>query len=359
MSAISHKKWSEEKIGEFQERLLAWYRGHRRILPWRSRPTPYRVWIAEVMLQQTQVRTVLPYYERFLERFPDVKALAAASEDDVLQLWAGLGYYRRARDLRNAARKIVTEEKGRFPQTLEKIGRLPGVGRYTAAAVCSIGFHQSHAVVDGNVRRVIGRVHGIAAAPERFYWEEAESLLAREQPSDFNQALMELGALVCVPSHPHCSACPIRPLCRSGRQGLVPSPRGIPARVPESIEMVLLVLECEGELAIGRRSGAAFIPGKWGLPLRVINKCVRPLSAATALAGAVLGNPPHLQASRRVRHAITYRRILAHTFHADIPPPRPPFVDADRFKWVPTEDLARYLTSSLFRKSAASAGLKV
>ncbi len=360
MSVIDARKWNQNNVRKFQERLLGWYVSQRRILPWRSHPTPYRVWLAEVMLQQTQVQTVLPYYDRFLDRFPDIKALAAASEDDVLSLWAGLGYYRRARNLLRAARKIVAERKGRFPEAAEEIRRLPGVGRYTAAAIRSIAFHQADAVVDGNVRRVIGRLHGATRAPEGFFWEEAGTLLARDRPADFNQALMELGALICTPSNPRCSECPVRALCSSGRRGWISAVRRSSVRASVPVRMVLLILECQGEIVLGRNSGADFIPGSWGLPMHILNgRRDRPHSAARTLAGAILGCEPRLRVSVQVHHAITYRRILAHTFHARIPPPRPPLMDTAGFEWVPASGAARFLTSSLFHKSVAASGLKI
>ncbi len=357
---VRRRNWNLDKIERFQRLLLAWYRKHKRLLPWRSRPTPYRVWIAEVMLQQTQVRTVLPYYNRFLERFPDIKTLAAASEDEVVRSWAGLGYYRRAHDLAAAARRIVEEWRGRFPRNIDDIRRLPGVGRYTAAALCSIAFHQAQPVVDGNVRRVIGRLHGIVNAPESYFWKEAESLLSREQPSDFNQALMELGALVCTPTRPRCDVCPVRILCSSGHRGSTPSANRRPGRAFEAIEIVVLILECQGEIVLGRNTEAEFIPGLWGLPTRILDRGrYRPLSAAQALARTILGYEPGLRACARVRHAITHRRILAHSYHAKIRTPRPPLADTTPFKWVLAEESASHLTSSLFRKCVAAAGVNI
>ncbi len=174
------------------------------------------------MLQQTRITTALPYFERFLERFPDVQALASASEPDILETWAGLGYYQRARHLRCAARKIVLELGGAFPESLEEIRQLPGVGRYTAAAISSIAFHQPEPVVDGNVRRIIRRLLGVTDAPEGFFWQQARSWLVEDRAADFNQAFMELGALVCVPSRPHCGTCPVQSLCATGVHGLAP-----------------------------------------------------------------------------------------------------------------------------------------
>jgi len=346
-------KWPESRAGQFRERLLSWYGSHKRLLPWRSSPTPYRVWIAEIMLQQTRVQTVLPYYTRFLKRFPDLAALAAASEEDVLAHWAGLGYYRRARNLRKAARKVVDQWRGRFPETLEDIGGLPGVGRYTAAAIISIAFNQPHAVVDGNVRRVIRRLCGIVKAPEDLIWELAESLLAKGRARDFNQAFMELGALVCLPSRPLCDVCPVRSLCHSGHRASVPASRERlrPAQVP--VEMFLLVLECGEQIAIARQPDGGFIPGEWGLPGNTLRAAQQPLAAARRLARGILGRVPQLDLYAPVRHAITHRRILAQVWGASIEPPAPALAGAGRYAWAPRSSLDRVFTSSLFHKALA------
>lgn len=349
------RSWKREKIRKLQERLLAWYRHHKRVLPWRSNPTPYRVWIAEIMLQQTRVQTVLPYYDRFLARFPDVGALAAASESEIMELWAGLGYYRRAGQLRNAARKIITESGGRFPQTLEGIRKLPGVGRYTAGAIHSIAFSRPEPVVDGNVRRVISRLQGIAGAPDSYFWHQAESWLARDEPADFNQAVMELGALVCVPSRPLCGGCPLRSLCRSCRLNRVPPSSRRPVRAKESVQLVMLVVECDGRVLLARQAETGYIPGEWGLPVRILRKGARPLSCARSLARRVLGTVPPLHAGPSVRHGITHRRILAHVCRAALKPPLLRLADGGRFAWFQKSELGRLLTSSLYRKGMAAA----
>lgn len=245
---------------------------------------------------------------------------------------------------------------GRFPQTLEEISQLPGVGRYTAGAIYSIAFNRPQAVVDGNVRRVIGRLHGTPDAPDSFFWRQAESWLARDEPADFNQAVMELGALVCVPARPLCGECPLRSLCRSGHRDRVPPPRRRPARAPESVEVVMLVLECEGRIALARRAEDAYIPGAWGLPVRILREHSRPLSDGKDLAREILGTVPPLSARPSVRHGITHRRILAHIYQAVMEPPLPHFAAENRFAWLPRDEIGRFLTSSLFRKGLAAAG---
>ena len=198
----------------FRRALLRWYDQHRRDLPWRATRDPYRIWLSEIMLQQTRVAAVLEHYRIFLERFPNVQALAAASEEAVLGAWSGLGYYRRARMLHRCAGQIAEQHGGCFPRNAEALLALPGIGRYTAAAIASIAFAEPVAVVDGNVERVLQRLLGIKltaidlAAPQT--WPHAQALLARSRPGDFNQAMMELGATVCVPRAPRCAACPVR-----------------------------------------------------------------------------------------------------------------------------------------------------
>ena len=193
----------------FRETLLRWYRRHRRSLPWRGTRDPYRVWVSEIMLQQTRVETVRDYYRRWLREFPTLAALARAPVARVLKLWEGLGYYSRARNLHRAARQI----RGRVPETVAELQQLPGIGRYTAGAIASIAFGQRAPVVDGNVARVFTRVF---ARTDR-HWELAEVLLPSRNCGDFNQALMELGALVCLPVQPRCEKCPLRGVCRRGQ----------------------------------------------------------------------------------------------------------------------------------------------
>jgi A/G-specific adenine glycosylase len=192
----------------FRRRLLAWFDRHKRDLPWRQDRDPYRVWLSEIMLQQTRVAAVTDHYQKFLRRFPTIEKLASGRESTILAAWSGLGYYRRARMLHAAAKKIVQEHGGKFPTSVEDLRALPGIGRYTAAAIASIAFEQPVAVVDGNVERVVQRVQGKNLAGEGL-WRTAEELLDRRRPGDFNQAVMELGATVCLPREPPCLLCPV------------------------------------------------------------------------------------------------------------------------------------------------------
>src|ERR1700751_2793949 len=207
MTSLKVQTFSDSVRVAFRARLLAWYDPHARELPWRESRDPYRVWGSEIMLQQTRVAAVVEHYHEFLRRFPAVQKLAAARESSVLAAWSGLGYYRRARMLHAAAKLVAREPGGEFPRTAEELRTLPGVGRYTAAAIASIAFGEPVAVVDGNVGRVLQRFSGGRLSGEDF-WLVANSLLDRGRPGDFNQAMMELGATVCTPRGPACMACP-------------------------------------------------------------------------------------------------------------------------------------------------------
>ena len=204
---------------KFSQRLLKWYDRHgRHDLPWQTRPTPYRVWVSEIMLQQTQVATVIPYYQRFVKRFPDIQSLTAAEMDEVLHHWSGLGYYARGRNLHKAAGIIMRENGGLFPQTLDEVMALPGIGRSTAAAILALSGNQRHAILDGNVKRSLCRFHGIegypgARAVEKRLWELAEAHTPDRRIADYTQAIMDLGATLCTRGKPACGDCPMRSDC--------------------------------------------------------------------------------------------------------------------------------------------------
>jgi A/G-specific adenine glycosylase len=248
----------------FQAALLRWFDCQQRELPWRADSHPYNVWVSEIMLQQTRVAAVLEYYARFLRRFPDVYSLARARPASVLAAWSGLGYYRRARMMHAAARQIVRERGGRFPQNSAQWQELPGIGRYTAAALASICDGERCAVVDGNVKRVLERLER-TGRPD--VWETANHLLSRRRPGDFNQAMMELGATVCTPRAPKCQSCPVQKWCDSQSTSTTRKPKAAVQRHRERAELSYLLLEKKGRvLLLCRGEQETIMPGMWELP---------------------------------------------------------------------------------------------
>jgi A/G-specific adenine glycosylase len=260
-------------VKSFASRIIHWQQRHgRHALPWQASRDPYRIWLSEIMLQQTQVATVIPYFERFVARFPDLAALAAAHEDEVLALWSGLGYYSRARNLHAAARAIAENRGGTFPPTADAIACLPGVGRSTAAAIAALAYGERCAILDGNVKRVLARHGGIAGwagdkTIETALWQLAESRLPQTSIEPYTQGMMDLGALVCTRSQPACTACPVNADCLAHAQGRtheLPAPR--PKKLlPEKQVQMLLLLD-RGELMLEKRPAQGIWGGLWSLP---------------------------------------------------------------------------------------------
>ena len=254
--------------------LLAWYDAHGRSdLPWKHPRDAYRIWVSEIMLQQTQVATVLPYFERFMERFPDVRALAAAEQDDVLALWTGLGYYARARNLHRAARQVVEAHGGVFPRTVDELEALPGIGRSTAGAIAAMAFDQHAPILDGNVKRVLARLFAIDSftgerQTEKRLWTLAEALTPADRVADYTQAIMDLGATLCVRARPECVRCPLADRCEAKARGLerqLPVPR--PKREkPERRTRMLIVQAPDGRVLLERRPAPGIWGGLWCFP---------------------------------------------------------------------------------------------
>ncbi|MCZ6700015.1 MAG: A/G-specific adenine glycosylase, partial [Planctomycetota bacterium] len=245
---------------KLRRRLLRWYDRNRRDLPWRRNPrNAYQQWLAEIMLQQTQVATVVPYFRRFIKRFPTVRRLADAPLDDVLRLWAGLGYYARARNLHKCARIVAREHGGRFPDTAEGLSALPGIGRYTAGAIASIAFDRRAPILDGNVKRVLSRLFQIESDIRRnetvdHLWTLAEAILPRKRCGDFNQSLMELGATLCLPRNPNCPDCPVSGICSAHAAGVVDQlPRTGRRPAPKEVQVVVAAVRRNGKFLIRRR----------------------------------------------------------------------------------------------------------
>jgi A/G-specific adenine glycosylase len=307
--------------GAVRRALLAWFDRHRRDLPWRRNQDPYRIWLSEIMLQQTRVETVLPYYERFLARFPTVDALAAAPLEEALALWSGLGYYRRARQLHRAAQEIAA--RGGFPETLQGLLALPGIGAYTAAAVGSIAFGLAEPVLDGNVERVLTRLLALPGDPKSRPVRErlltaARELVDPDRPGDSNQAMMELGATLCSPRQPKCLLCPLENECQAARSGMpenFPTPR--PQREVEKHRIAVAVVEDAGGVLLLRRpDDSAVLPGTWELPWVADpigltdpagSEGAAPEAIAAALAARWGGSWTLGPRLARVRHGITFR----------------------------------------------------
>ena len=331
----------------FRARLLAWYRAKQRSLPWRGTHDPYRVWISEVMLQQTRVAVVESYYRRFLARFPTVRHLARARPSTVLALWSGLGYYRRARALHAAARIVVRQHGGSFPRLEVELRELPGIGRYTAAAIASIAFDESTAVVDGNVERVLRRLYGRRVSGEAI-WQQANQLLDPASPGNFNQAMMELGATVCLPAQPRCPACPVARWCASFTQEQEKKGKEekTSRRLPRQRKPVAyrLALRDDAVRLVQRSASDRLMPGMWELP-QIIS------ARADRLGG-------HAAASTlRLKHSITTTDYDVHIAmsrgaetSADVPAKK-------MGRWVPLSHLPLIPLTGLARKALQRAGV--
>lgn len=300
-------------IKRLRSALLRWFSRSKRTLPWRRNRDPYAIWVSEVMLQQTTVAAVIPYYERFMRRFPDAASLAASSEDEVLGLWSGLGYYSRARSLRLAAKQIVETHRGLFPQDMETALTLKGVGRYTASAVTSMAYGMPHAVVDGNVRRVLSRLHAVRRPGEADAQRMAQALLSLRSPGAWNEAMMELGALVCTPRKPRCDACPVRPHCL-GLDRPEHWSEGKPRRkaVPTIVEMALV--ERRGKILLSRNREGELMGGLYDLPHGGLPGRTAPAQTLRDRWRGILRID--LEAAATFRHTITHHRIEARVFTA-------------------------------------------
>jgi A/G-specific adenine glycosylase len=322
-SILSHNSSRQR----FRTRLLAWYDAHARDLPWRKSRDPYSVWLSEIMLQQTRVAAVIEHYHEFLRRFPTVEKLATARQSSVLAAWSGLGYYRRARMLHAAAKIVTRKLRSKFPATAEGWRELPGIGRYTAAAIASIAFDEPVAVVDGNVERVLQRIIG-KALPTAQIWQAAEDLLDRARPGDFNQAMMELGATVCTPRAPACLTCPVLDICttRGELAGLAQKSR----QRKREIHYALYFQDSQVFLA-ERSRGASLMPAMWELP-------------------EIEAPADHLRPAFTVKHSITTTDYTVRVWHR-------PLTENNLGEWISVSRLARLPLTGLARKILRRAGV--
>ncbi len=361
LSAVEKNLNTRPREQTFRESLLAWYDEQARDLPWRRSQDPYRVWVSEVMLQQTRVAAVIEHYHEFLRRFPTVKKLATAREASVLAAWSGLGYYRRARLLHAAAKVVVRELGGKFPRTAQAWRELPGIGRYTAAAIASIAFGEAVAVVDGNVERVLQRSAAKQIAGEEL-WRQADLLLDRERPGDFNQAIMELGATVCTPRAPECLKCPVVELCET--RGELAGSSKAERQKKREIHYALDLRERDGRdgkvFLVQRPHDAGLMAGMWELPemeaavARAWEKPIPRFIRNDKTNGRARVNDNANNGTTEllftVRHSITVTDYLVHVWRMAAPA-------GTSGAWVAADRLKRVALTGLARKALRKAGV--
>jgi A/G-specific adenine glycosylase len=359
------------ELATFRKRLLDWFRQFQRDLPWRRTNDPYRIWLSEIMLQQTRVAAAIPYYERFLERFPDIQTLAAAPQEEVLRLWSGLGYHSRARNLQKAAQQIVAKHGGQFPKDPDQVLGLPGIGTYTAAAILSIAFDEKYAVLDGNVARVLARlgaIRGDLHVSRRWLQLQATAnkYFAPESPGDWNQAMMELGATLCTPKSPQCLLCPVMQFCEGRKLGIAESlPEKRKKRATVEVTLAVAVFtDANGDTFLlpppvntRDRASADHIPTlvsrMWhfpavsvkGDPASELRSYLRKLLRGAGSEKLVV------VPAGKLRHAVTYRDITLLPFHVEVKQ-LPHIAGA---KKVPLADVSSSLVSNLTRKVARAA----
>lgn len=338
----------QRNFNQIRRRLLAWYQRNHRDLPWRRTRDPYAIWIAETMLQQTQVKSALPYYRRFLKAFPTIGALDRAAKGEILALWSGLGYYRRAENLKRSARIIMREHRGRIPRDFASLRALPGVGPYTAGALMSIAFNQPHPTLDGNTRRVLSRIFDLKR--ERDVRGIGKNLVAPSRPGDFNQALMELGSTTCLPRDPSCPLCPMRPFCsaRKSRHFQLKAPSAARRRI-QKVEWPLVVIQNNQKILLRRRPAGGLLGGLWEVPGGEREKGESPEETLTRHLNGLgkIARPASFVGE--VRHSITYRKIRAPVFFfsycKQVRLPHP------GWRWTLLSSLERYPLSSLSLKA--------
>ncbi len=346
-------------MSQFSNKILNWYLSHGRILPWRGQANPYAVWVSEIMLQQTRVETVIPYFERWMDRFPTIIELADASEQQILSQWEGLGYYSRARNLHKGARIVVEKFRGELPHDLTELRKIPGIGRYTLGAIASIAFGLDVAALDGNIRRVLSRVFDIAepadsSLGEKILWGLAEKYLPKGHAGDYNQALMDLGATLCLPHNPVCSLCPIKSICKARALGLQ-NQRPVlkqKTKVPHFV-VTAAVIRRKGKILLAKRPSKGLLGGMWEFPGGKVEKgesledClvreIREELGVVIRVGDVIGV---------YRHAYTHFRITLHAFRCALADGEPRAVEAVGLVWIPLEEMDGFPMGKVDRQIA-------
>lgn len=332
-----------------RDALIAWYANHQRDLPWRRTSDPYAVWVSEIMLQQTRVAAAIPYYRRWLERFPDVAALARADLDEVLKLWEGLGYYSRARNLHKAARQVVGEHAGRLPDSVDALRTLPGIGRYTAGAIASIAFGLDEPVLDGNVVRVLSRVFRVEGDPRRpavreEIWSLARGLIPTGLAGELNQAMMDLGATICRPRKPLCTTCPLHELCAARQAGIQHElPRKAPRQTTPHHTIAAAVVRKRGRVLIDRRREDGLLGGLWEFPGGKQQEDETLEQTAAREVHEEVGVRIEVgEEIAVVNHAYSHFRITLHAFEAEWVSGRARAIHCDAVRWVWPSQLRRY-----------------
>jgi A/G-specific adenine glycosylase len=364
-------------MDQLSSKLLAWYNANKRTLPWRGHPSAYAVWVSEIMLQQTRVETVIPYFEKWMRLFPDINSLAKASERDVLNAWEGLGYYSRARNLHKAAKIVAQQFNGEIPRDLNDLKKLPGIGRYTLGAIASIAFGMDVSALDGNIKRVYARIFDISepvdSPPgEKILWELADEYVPKGRAGDYNQALMDLGATICVPKNPRCLICPVMELCKARENGTQDQrPVMKPKReVPHYVQAAGVIIERK-KVLLAQRPSQGLLGGMWEFPNGRVSgdpaselpkalkteygikvKSKRSLNQRASSAGQKHAVPP-LSAKKKealgiVQHAYTHFKVMVHVFPCElISTP-----EGTNLKWVPLKDLDNYPMGKIDRQIA-------
>ncbi len=346
--------------------LLAWWDEGHADWPWRTNRDPYAIWIAEVMLQQTQISTVIPYYERWLAQFPTVKALAAAPLDAVLKAWEGLGYYSRARNLHAAAQRVVAEMDGRLPQTAADLQQLPGIGPYTAGAIASIAFDEPAPILDGNVIRVLSRLVDLPddvtrSATRQALWALAAAIVPGERPGDFNEALMELGQQICLPANPRCLICPLTAICDARQRGTQHErPVRPPRRRTPHYDVVAAIIwasyppDANGRFLIAQRPLDGMLGGLWEFPGGKVEPGeLHAAAVAREIAEEMAIEVEAGDAVAEVDHAYTHFRITLHAYHARHLSGEPQDIGVAAHVWVTLADLDDYAFAVTDRKIIA------
>ncbi len=340
-------------MSRFSSGLLNWYRQNGRTLPWRGHPDSYAVWVSEIMLQQTRVETVIPYFEKWMKQFPTVKALAVGSEQDVLNLWEGLGYYSRARNLHKAAKIVVEKYKGQLPRDLDVLRSLPGIGRYTVGAIASMAFSFDEPTLDGNLRRVFARVFDVSEpadspAGEKILWGLAAEHLPKGQAGDFNQALMDLGATICLPKNPRCLTCPLMKLCKARELGIQEKRPVLKPKksTPHYVQAAAVVVK-QGRVLLAKRQSKGLLGGMWefpngrvgGDPAKELSKAIQTVYRLKVRRKDALGI---------VQHAYTHFKVTVHAFRCELIS----ISKNENIKWVKVMDLEEYPMGKVDRQIA-------